>query len=58
MLMYCSQNGIETKSRDEKARQEETAGILSTAVFTNDGTPQHMIWYDPLHSLQHVFRLF
>jgi len=44
--------GIETKARDEKARQEERKGVLTSTVISNDRVPQHMIW---LTTLKNIF---
>jgi len=43
--------GIETKARDEKARQEERKGLLRAQVIMNDKDPQHMIWLATLKTI-------
>jgi ribosomal protein S18 acetylase RimI-like enzyme/vacuolar-type H+-ATPase subunit H len=51
-VLLGPENGIESKSRDDKARQEERKGLLTSEVITNDRDPQHMIW---LIHLKNIF---
>jgi histone acetyltransferase len=44
--------GLETKARDERARQEEVKGLITFRVIANDGNPQHSIW---LTNLKQIF---
>lgn len=51
-ILLGPETGLETKARDEKARQEERKGILTSRIITNDGDPQNMIW---LLTLKNIF---
>jgi len=51
-ILLGPETGLETKARDEKARQEERKGMLTSKVITNDRDPQHMIW---LIHLKNIF---
>eukprot|EP01119_Soliformovum_irregulare_P004158 TRINITY_DN15172_c0_g1_i1.p1 TRINITY_DN15172_c0_g1~~TRINITY_DN15172_c0_g1_i1.p1 ORF type:complete len:618 (-),score=145.65 TRINITY_DN15172_c0_g1_i1:16-1869(-) len=51
-VLLGPETGVETKARDEKARQEERKGILTSRVVTNDREPQHMIW---LTAIKEIF---